>query len=396
MPLNTARTFHQTDDGPDFQGLADAVATFRPDRPYLLFGRPAIPGIRKHAAQNSKLLQRLDQSLRQAPGAAGQELRAKIKKRSRRLIQIAFLALIATGATREEALREARSELSAWAAEKTWRARPVIKSFLDCAEIAVAVALAYDWLHDQLCAEERKTVEGALFRQVIEPALAAYDDRFLLWPKRRDNCTLVSNSGVLVVALAVLDRYPEASLQLIRNSIASSWPIFETLAPDGAWPEGLSYWSLAMRFAGLMVAALESTFGQSFGLAERPGFSQTGDFALHAVGTSGAAFNFGKLRTAIRRLCAHLVRAPFQAAGRCHAAAPIRRLVSSVHVHLARSSKGGLGSSQTTNRQNLPQLRSGVFPQYLVAGPDRPSRVSCDQGQAILPASEPGPGARKT
>lgn len=293
MPLNTARNFAQTNDGPDFQGLSDAVAAFKSDRPYLLFGKPAIPRIRAHAAQNSKLLRRLDQALRQAAADPGVELRAKIKKRSRRLIQIAFLALITEGDAREEALREARDELSAWSAEKTWRARPVIKSFLDCAEIAVAVALAYDWLHEELCGEERRSVEEALLRQVIEPALTAYDDRFLLWPKRRDNCTLVSNSGVLVVALAVLDRYPGASLQLIRKSIASSWPALDTLAPDGAWPEGLSYWSLAMRYAGLMVAALESTFGQSFGLAERPGFSQTGDFALHAVGTSGAAFNFG-------------------------------------------------------------------------------------------------------
>src|SRR5215471_10468679 len=65
------------------------------------------------------------------------------------------------------------------------------------------------------------------------------------------------------------------------------------LAPDGAWPGGPSYWSLAMRYAGLMVAALESTLGDSFGLAERPGLAQTGDFALHAVGPFGAAFNFG-------------------------------------------------------------------------------------------------------
>jgi Heparinase II/III-like protein len=42
-----------------------------------------------------------------------------------------------------------------------------------------------------------------------------------------------------------------------------------------------------------MVAALESTLGDSFGLADRPGFAETGDFALHAVGASGAAFNFG-------------------------------------------------------------------------------------------------------
>ena len=55
----------------------------------------------------------------------------------------------------------------------------------------------------------------------------------------------------------------------------------------------MSYWSLAMRYAALMVAALESTLGESFGLAEQPGFAQTGDFVLHTVGPFGAAFNFG-------------------------------------------------------------------------------------------------------
>jgi hypothetical protein len=128
---------------------------------------------------------------------------------------------------------------------------------------------------------------------VIEPALVAYNDRFTLWPKRRDNCALVSNSAILIAALAMLKRRPDTAAHLIRQSLSSSWRIFDALAPDGAWPEGPSYWSLAMRYAALMVAALESTFGHSFGLVDRPGLALTGDFALHAVGPFGAAFNFG-------------------------------------------------------------------------------------------------------
>jgi hypothetical protein len=295
LPVNNARTFLAVDaDEPDFRGLDTAVSEFKSGRPYLLFDKSAIARIRDRAATNSKLLRRLDQSLRgRISGSFNEELREGIKRRSRRLIHLSFLALISDGTTREDALNATRGALSAFAVETTWKARPVIKSFLDCAEIAVAVSLAYDWLYDELSDEERKAIEESLFRHVIEPALAAYDDRFMLWPKRRDNCTLVSNSGVLVAALAVLEQYRDPCLQLIRKSIASSWRVFETLAPDGAWPEGLSYWSLAMRYAGLMVATLESTLGHSFGLAARPGFAQTGDFALHAVGTSGAAFNFG-------------------------------------------------------------------------------------------------------
>jgi hypothetical protein len=295
LPLDNVRSFDFGEArGPDLQLVETAVANFKSAHPYLLFDKRAIARIRKRAIANPKLLTRLTSSLRVGSSASpDEELRTRIKHQARRLIHTSFLALISDGPTREEALRATRRALSGFAAEASWKARPVIKSFLDCAEIAVAVSLAYDWLYYEFSDKERQVVEEALFRHVLEPALAAYGDRFMLWPKRRDNCTLVSNSGILVSSLAVLKPYPDAAVRLIRRSLASSSSIFEALAPDGAWPEGLSYWSLAMRYAGLMVAALESTFRQSFGLADRPGFAQTGDFALHAVGPFGAAFDFG-------------------------------------------------------------------------------------------------------
>jgi Heparinase II/III-like protein len=279
---------------PELELFEAAVAGFKRGHPYLLFDKGATKRIRQRANRNPKLLARLENSLHEKNSAeARQDVRAAIKHRGRRLIHTSFLALISRGTTREDALQATRTALAGFAVETSWKARPVIKSFLDCAEIAVAVSLAYDWLYAEFSGEERQIIEESLFRHVLEPALAAYEDQFLLWPKQRDNCALVSNSGILIASLAVLERYPEASMQLIRKSLSLSSDILATLAPDGAWPEGLSYWSLAMRYAGLMVAALESTFGQSFGLADRRGFGQTGDFALHAVGPFGAAFNFG-------------------------------------------------------------------------------------------------------
>ncbi|MBV8089138.1 MAG: heparinase II/III family protein, partial [Alphaproteobacteria bacterium] len=216
-----------------------------------------------------------------------------MKRQARRLINTSLMALISEGDAAEEALRASRALLLDFASASSWRQRPVIKSFLDCAEIAVAVSLAYDWLFDKLSDEECRAVEEAIFRHVLEPALAAYQDQSLLWPRRRDNCALVSNSGILIASLAVLHRYRDLSAKLIEESLKSSRNSFKAFAPDGAWPEGLSYWSLAMRYAALMVAALESAFSTSFGLADQPGFAETGDFVLHAVGPFGAAFNFG-------------------------------------------------------------------------------------------------------
>jgi Heparinase II/III-like protein len=274
--------------------LETAVAEFKAGHPYLLFHKGDVPRIRKIAHGNPRLLARLEASLRQQNSdPAGQELRTSIKRRARCLINASFMALISSDGEPDDAFQTSRILLREFITATSWRQRPIIKSFLDCAEIAVAVSLAYDWLYVKLSGEERRNIEQSLLRHVLEPAVAAYEDQSLLWPKRRDNCALVSNSGILLTTLAVLERYPDLSTRLLANSLTSSRRTFEAFAPDGAWPEGLSYWSLVMRYAALMVAALESTLGTSFGLADRPGFAQTGDFALHAVGSSGAAFDFG-------------------------------------------------------------------------------------------------------
>lgn len=295
LPFDSARALEVREPNRSGSKIVEtAVAEFKSGHPYLLFHKPAIARIRKLANSNPKLLARLENSLRQInPAPVGEEPRIAIKRQARRLINTSFMAVIDNDSGINDALQASRTVLKELTSAPSWRCRPIIKSFLDCTEIAVAVSLAYDWLYDKLSWGERQAIEQALFRHVLEPALAAYEDRSLLWPRRRDNCALVSNSGILIASLVVLERYRDLSTQLVAKSLAASWNIFEAFDPDGAWPEGLSYWSLAMRYAGLMVAALESTLGKSFGLADRPGFAQTGDFALHAVGPFGAAFNFG-------------------------------------------------------------------------------------------------------
>lgn len=272
-----------------------AVAEFEPSHPYLLFRKDEIERIRNASKKDRKVWARLHAALHETKPVSIKRgtTREKIKRRARRLINTSFLAMMNDSHESSKALEVTRNLLQDFISAPSWRYRPIIRSFLDCAEIAVAVALAYDWLYDKLSPVERLEIEQSLLRHVLEPGLIACEDRTSQWPRRRDNCALVSNSGIVLASLAMLERCPSLSTRLVERCVASSLNVFEALAPDGAWPEGLSYWSLAMRYAGLMVAALESTLRDSFGLADQPGFAQTGDFALHAVGPFGAAFNFG-------------------------------------------------------------------------------------------------------
>jgi Heparinase II/III-like protein len=295
LPFDNGSSFQSSESNcPAAKHVEAAVGKFKLNHPYLLLRRPAVALTQKYIRNNHKLSRRLE-ALRAAnnPDQDGTDTRTALKRQARRLINTSFMALISEGDAANEALRVSRGSLLEFASAPSWRRRPVIKSFLDCAEIAVAVSLAYDWLFDKLSKAERSAVEEAILRHVLEPAFSAYQDQSLLWPRRRDNCALVSNSGILIASLAVLHCYRDLSTKLIEQSLKSSRNSFKAFAPDGAWPEGLSYWSLAMRYAALMVAALESAFSTSFGLADEPGFAKTGDFVLHAVGPFGAAFNFG-------------------------------------------------------------------------------------------------------
>jgi Heparinase II/III-like protein len=295
LPFDTASTFERDDaDRAEFGRVRPTVARFASEHPYLLFDRAAIRRIREIAGTEPKLQARFARSLaKTAQQSRPTDVRSMLKARARRLITTAFVALIADASRAKEALIASRDMLIELSSAASWKERPVIKSFLDCGETAIAVAFAYDWLYDQLSTDERQSIERALFCQVLDPALTAYEDKSSLWPRRRDNCCLVSNCAIMIAALAVLRCHRELATSLVQHSLASAWNAFAAFAPDGAWPEGLSYWSLAVRHAGLMVAALESTLGDSFGLADRPGFASTGDFALHAAGPFGAAFDFG-------------------------------------------------------------------------------------------------------
>ena len=152
MPFDSARSldFEQTEE-PQLAALGTAVAAFNLPHPYLLFHKRSLSEIRRLAATNEQLTRRSVKLLSEiSPPATPSEPRTMIKRRARRLINTAFIALTAEPALAEAALLATRDTLGQFAAAPTWKERPVIRSFLDCAEIAIAVALAYDWLYDGL------------------------------------------------------------------------------------------------------------------------------------------------------------------------------------------------------------------------------------------------------
>lgn len=161
--------------------------------------------------------------------------------------------------------------------------------FLDVGEMAMAVAIGYDWLYDELEEEERLIIRNAINEKAFIPA---DNDDLAGFYNLSNNWNQVCCSGLTYAALATYEEWPDKSQELIDLYIQSVPFAMKCYAPDGGYPEGYNYWGYGTTFQVMMIAALESCLGTDFGLSEYPGFLETASFIRFMTGPGGECFNF--------------------------------------------------------------------------------------------------------
>lgn len=181
----------------------------------------------------------------------------------------------------------AKKELTAAADFPDWNPA----SFLSTAEMTLAFALGYDWLHDTLTPEEKELFRTAIIEKGLKPGLTVYASN-RGWPKATHNWNSVCNNGLIAGALAIADTDPEIAGKILAAAKESLPRGFVDYAPDGGWPEGPGYWGYGTSYAVYGLACLESALATDWGLTASPGFRQTADFRIDLIGPSGINFNF--------------------------------------------------------------------------------------------------------
>lgn len=161
--------------------------------------------------------------------------------------------------------------------------------FLDVAEMTMAMAIGYDWLHAELSPEAKKTIRESILHKGIEPSL---DKKYNGWLKSSNNWNQVCNAGMSFGALAIAEDEPELAQKIIQRAIKSIELPMADFAPEGAYPEGYGYWGYGTSFQVLFNDALEKAYGSDFGLNQKPGFLATPTYLLHMVGPSKKNFNY--------------------------------------------------------------------------------------------------------
>ena len=66
----------------------------------------------------------------------------------------------------------------------------------------------------------------------------------------------------------------------------------EDYQPDGAYPEGYSYWGYGTSFNVMFLSAMEKAFGKEYGLTVNPGFFKSAEYLLNMTGPTGNPFNY--------------------------------------------------------------------------------------------------------
>ena len=162
--------------------------------------------------------------------------------------------------------------------------------FLDVAEMTMGMAIGYDWLYDKLSNESRETIKNAILNKGINPS---FDSKYNWFLTANHNWNQVCNAGMTYGALAISEDDPALAKKVIDRALESIHLPMEEYKPDGAYPEGYSYWDYGTSFNVMFLSAIEKAFETDYGLTETPGFLQTANFLQNMTGTTGQCFNWG-------------------------------------------------------------------------------------------------------
>jgi len=205
------------------------------------------------------------------------------------LMRISTLAAVARLTRKPAYLGRAIQELEAVSAFSDWNP----SHFLDVGEMALAVAIGYDWLYDDLSDEQRARFEQALLDHAINISFA---DPKAWWITSDNNWNQVCHAGLVVAALAIGDRHPALAATVVNRALQNLPLAAKAYAPAGVYAEGPMYWSYGSSYHVILADALLQATGDTHGVDAYPGFLTSAEFLLQVTGPTGTFYNYGDTR----------------------------------------------------------------------------------------------------
>jgi hypothetical protein len=206
------------------------------------------------------------------------------------LRRIGLLALVARVSGDKKYAHRAIIEMESAASFKDWNP----SNYLDTAELTLGMAIGLDWIHHEMSEAQREKIAEAIIQMGLIPseAKSPEEEKWCGWIRGDNNWNQVCHAGLSAGALAVADRAPALAERIIARAIENISYGAHAYAPDGAYPEGPTYWNYGTSFHVILAALLRSLTGQTWGTDSYPGFYPSADYIAHATAPSGRFYNY--------------------------------------------------------------------------------------------------------
>ncbi len=154
--------------------------------------------------------------------------------------------------------------------------------FLDVAEMTMALAIGYDWLYNDLSEESAEIISEAIISKGLESSL-----EYTYWVDAKHNWNQVCHASMAFGAWAVWEENPDLARKIVeRAKLKINLPM-EEYEPDGAYPEGASYWNYGTVFNVLFLDAWETVYNSPLPVGINSGFMKSAEYVLHVSGPAG-------------------------------------------------------------------------------------------------------------
>jgi hypothetical protein len=165
------------------------------------------------------------------------------------------------------------------------------RHFLDAGIASKGAGMALDGLFDYLTSAQRLKLYTAIKNFVLQPGKTQIETNTGVWKwyLSNDNWNGICHGGMIMGALAGYEYDSTFNANVIAQCTNGINKYMQSLEPDGASEEGMSYWSYGLMNTFLAFESLKRCLSTTYGLAENPGFIKTGWFPYFMSGPVGTA-----------------------------------------------------------------------------------------------------------
>ena len=160
------------------------------------------------------------------------------------------------------------------------------RHFLDAGIAAKGIAIAYDGLYDYLTVSQRLLLYNAVKANVLQPGKSQIETNtgVFKWYLTNDNWNGICHGGMIMASLATYEQDSSFNSSVISLAANGIEKYINSLEPDGASEEGLSYWDYGLSNTILAFESMKRCLTSTFGLTSKNGFKKTGWFPYNMSG----------------------------------------------------------------------------------------------------------------